>query len=240
LILLVDIGNSRAKYLPKSEFELDQSALMVNNCDISFDWLTKNWFKATKIILASVAGEELNGIIALWAKGHGIALLMVESEPHRFGVTSFYQKPSQLGVDRWLALLGANKLFSNKNLLVVDAGTATTIDCLKASGQHKGGWILPGIDIMFSSLLDKTANIDAKINQQASLSFGANTTDNVNSACWAATVGLIECAIKQSSEHFSLPDHIVLTGGNARQLQPLLSQPIVFAPNLIFHGLARF
>ena len=53
-----------------------------------------------------------------------------------------------LGVDRWLAILAAAfKLYPQKNVLIIDAGTATTVDLLAKSGVHQGGWILPGITI---------------------------------------------------------------------------------------------
>jgi type III pantothenate kinase len=240
LILLADIGNSRTKYLLKNVLASEGSASVVNNRDISIEWLAKNWSKATKLILACVADKSLIALIECWAKDNGICISIIKSERQSFGVTSFYQNPTQLGVDRWLAMLGANILFPKENLLVVDAGTATTIDCLTADGQHRGGWILPGIDIMFSSLLANTANIDATLNRQESLSFGESTTSNVNSACWAATVGAIELAIRQSTQHFSLLDRVVLTGGNAEQVQVLIAQPTTLVKNLVFHGLGRF
>lgn len=240
MIILVDIGNSRAKFLFKQELILNETALVVNNSDISIAWLTQNWSQASKIIVASVADNKIITLIESWVKEKGIKLTKINSEQQNFSVISFYTKPEQLGVDRWLGLLGANKLFPNKNVLIVDAGTATTIDCLMFDGQHKGGWILPGIDMMLSSLINNTANITAQINRQANIDFGANTSDNVNSACWAATIGTIELAIAQSSVHFPVLDYVILTGGNANQLKSLLSHSTVVVENLVFHGLARY
>lgn len=239
MILLVDIGNSRTKYLTAEQVSTEKYQVVYNS-ELNSQWLNLHWQKAEKIILANVSHSAHTDVISDWANSKGVSLIVIESESQRFGVKSAYQQPKQLGIDRWLALLGAANIFKNKNILIVDAGTATTVDLLSADQQHLGGWILPGIDIMFNSLLKNTSKIKAEQSNAPALSFGKNTNENVNNACWAATVGAIELAVTQASIESTEIDFILLTGGNAQYLQPMIQYQTVIEDNLIFHGLQRY
>ena len=156
--LLVDIGNTRTKYTVEQQGKLSVIQTKRNE-DINQQWLENITFSVKTIIIASVSEEHLVDVFLAYAKKNSIEFFNVESESKRFGVTSSYQAPRTLGVDRWLTLLAANFIYSNENILIVDAGTATTIDLLDKSGKHLGGWILPGIDILFNSLLLNTSQI---------------------------------------------------------------------------------
>ncbi|WP_352284776.1 type III pantothenate kinase, partial [Pseudoalteromonas sp. Q18-MNA-CIBAN-0097] len=70
-----------------------------------------------------------------------------------------YEHVGNLGIDRWLALIAGFTLYPNTACIVVDAGTATTIDVLDSEGLHLGGWILPGLDLMTSSLTQNTQRV---------------------------------------------------------------------------------
>ena len=131
-------------------------------------------------------------------------------------------------------------LYPRQNLLIVDAGTATTIDVLTSSSDHLGGWILPGIELMFDSLLKNTSNIYAKKSSLSKMVFGTNTSDCVNNACWASTIGFIQVAITQAREQGIEIDLILLTGGNAKSLVSLINEPVILVEKLIFHGLLRY
>jgi type III pantothenate kinase len=130
-------------------------------------------------------------------------------------------------------------LYKNKNILIIDAGTATTVDLLDKNGRHLGGWILPGIDILFDSLLLNTSQIHATKEHQVDLSFGKSTSEGVNNACWAATLGFVEQSIKAAKKEVSL-DKILLTGGNAEKLGALLSTKHLIVHELVFLGMQRF
>ena len=162
---------------------------------------------------------------------------------------SAYQKPTQLGIDRWLALLAATHLYPNKNVLIIDAGTATTVDLVSGNGQHQGGWILAGIRALFNSILSHSTLVHAESKTVAKVTFGTNTTDNVNNACWAATLGMIEQAIEQAKQLVDV-NRIILTGGDGKALTQLLLaqstenslsvESIQFIDNLVFYGLQEY
>jgi type III pantothenate kinase len=236
--LLVDIGNTRTKYTFEQQGKLSviQSE---RNEDINKKWLENITGSVKAIIVASVGEEHLIDIFSAYTHQNTIDLINVKSESKRFGVTSSYQQPITLGVDRWLTLLAADILYSNKNILIVDAGTATTIDLLDKNGNHLGGWILPGIDILFNSLLLNTSQIMTAQEHQVDISFGKSTSDGVNNACWAATLGFINQSIMQAKKQVSL-DKIILTGGNAEKLGALLSTKHYIVHELVFIGMQRF
>ena len=175
-----------------------------------------------------------------------IAFTQVHSEQQKNALTSAYQEPTTLGIDRWLALLGATRLYPNQNVLIIDAGTATTVDFVDNLGQHQGGWILAGIQALFDSILANSTLVFAKEKAQASVSFGKNTSDNVNNACWAATLGLIKQAISQAQQLGEL-EQIIFTGGNGSALADLLTSEdndLItknrVINNLIFYGLQEY
>lgn len=236
---LVDIGNSRTKFIFESNGSLSE-VFVVDNVILSSKWYAQQWRAVTHIYLACVSNKTLADEICNWSKKTNIQCDIILSERERFGVKSAYEHEQSLGVDRWLALIGGVKLYPNKNLVIIDAGTATTIDVVDAFGVHQGGWILPGIELMKESLLTGTSNVIAQPQELTSLAFGKNTTDCVNNAAWAATAGGISVAINQACTLLKSVEQVILTGGNGALLQPLLSSSSVVHNDLIFHGLQRY
>lgn len=239
MIALVDIGNSRTKYSIVSQGQRGPIESLANEL-LSNEYLDSSFSKANKLIVACVSHNELTDKIELWCQKHNKIYQQVVGEKTKNGVVSAYQRPIQLGVDRWLTLIAANALHPNNNLLVVDAGTATTIDLLASNGEHKGGWILAGIDTLFSCVLDNTSQVQANADKSASLTFGFNSSENVNNATWAATVGAINLAVEQSEKQGVVIDEILLTGGNGRKLDSLLSYQCTVVEDLVFIGLQAY
>ena len=252
--ILIDIGNSRTKYVQLIEGQLSAST-QLDNKDFNTGYFAGNFKQADKIVVANVAQSTLTADLAIWCQEQRIDFTQVHSEQQKNSLISAYQQATQLGIDRWLALLGAIHLYPEKNVLIIDAGTATTVDLLSSTGQHQGGWILAGIKALFNSILSHSTLVHAQSKATPSLTFGRNTTDNVNNACWAATLGMINQAITQAQQ-LGCIDHIILTGGNGKALAELLVaevnqvthatnknisiQNIQFIDNLIFYGLQEY
>ncbi|MBL4822941.1 MAG: type III pantothenate kinase [Colwellia sp.] len=239
MIALVDIGNSRTKYTIVNQGKRG-SVQSIANEQLSNKDLTECFSKIDKLIVASVNHNELTDNIELWCKEQDIHYQQVVSEQNKNGVLSAYHRPSQLGVDRWLTLIAAKALYPSENTLIVDAGTATTIDLLAANGEHQGGWILAGIDTLFNCVLDNTSQVQANVAKTASLAFGANSSENVNNATWAATIGAINLAILQSEQQGIVIDEILLTGGNGQTIALLLTHQCTVIEDLVFVGLQAY
>jgi len=248
MITLIDIGNSRTKYVQLIDGELSATS-QLDNKDFNPVYFAKHFSQASKVVVANVANSKLTVELAVWCQSKNIGFTQVHSEKQKNTLISAYQKPTQLGIDRWLALLAATHLYPQQSVLIIDAGTATTVDLVASNGQHQGGWILAGMQALFNSILSHSTLVHAESKTAPSLAFGSNTTDNVNNACWAATLGMVNQAITQAQQLGNI-DHIVLTGGNGLALEELLVadtsekgisvKNIKFIDNLIFYGLQEY
>lgn len=262
MILLIDIGNSRTKYVQcipgsLSETEKLSEVVQIPNQDFNQAYFAENFVEASRVIVANVANASLTSELSLWCSANSIGFEQVYSEQQRGGLVSAYQEPSTLGIDRWLALLGAMQLYPNKQVLIIDAGTATTIDLVDCTGQHQGGWILAGIKALVNSILSHSTLVYAENNSdskaESSLAFGCSTTENVHNACWSATLGMIKEGIYQA-EKIGKIDQILFTGGNGKVLvnqltkqlieqstnESAVAQNIHYIENLIFYGLTEY
>jgi len=245
MIALVDIGNSRVKYCFYNEGIRGQVYYVETNL-IDELWLTKTFDKIYQMIVASVGHDDITNQLSLHCDKNNISYMQVCSEKMKNGVTSAYKDYEKLGVDRWLALLASAQLYPKKNILVIDAGTATTIDLLDAKGMHIGGWILAGINTLFTSVIKDTKKVQVdKINDTACFQFGVNTDQNVNNACWAATIGAIQLGISHATSINVSVEHVILTGGNAKSIESLLAGSLlniscIRIDDLIFHGLEAY
>lgn len=144
-------------------------------------------------------------------------------------LTSDYDT-SALGSDRWVALLGwLAQGSSEKPVMVIDAGTAVTIDVL-AGSHHQGGWIMPGYRTWFDSLL---GNTQMRFNQpeRPQLTSGKNTADAVANAWLESLAGIVE---RQRSRRPGLV--VAVTGGDAERLMYVLPEAQLF-PDLVYSGL---
>jgi len=237
--LLIDIGNSSLKYAFDKNTQL--SAIeRVSNGKLSTTFFNKYWQDVSKIIFASVAAESIGKEIIHWARINDISIEQIFTPPEKFGIKVGYENHHQLGVDRWLTFIGTVQLYPRQNCLIIDLGTASTIDLITSTGKHNGGWIFPGIETMYQSLLTNTANITLTDKFNPQIHLATNTHDNVINGCFAATVGAIEMAIKQAQKTNTQIDKLIFTGGHAKVVSEYFGDQSVVIDDLVFQGLARY
>lgn len=239
--LLVDVGNTQVKYVFQAA---EESAPLTEIVYLDYkafktQLLNAEFSQVTEVILANVHGKELADAIQAWTTLNNIAFVQVHSSTTAFGVNSSYQQAERLGIDRWLAMIGAKQLYPLQNILIIDAGTATTVDVLDAQGYHCGGWIMPGVQTMFNSLLARTQKIIATPSVTANVVFGKDSSSCLNNGCWAMTVGAVKEAIIQANNILTL-DKILITGGNGQQIRNLITDNCQLEPKLVFYGLSCF
>ena len=239
MIALIDIGNTRAKYTLVTN-AIRSKVCFASTSEITNTFLSINFENVTKFVIASVSHEDVTAMIKRWCDSKGIEYIQVLSEFSKLKVKSGYDTPAQLGVDRWLALIGAAQLYPKANVLIIDAGTATTVDFMLNTGEHRGGWILAGIETLISSVSTQTAQVKANRDKKASIDFGLNTTDNVNNAAWGATVGMINLAIMEIQKQGEFIDQVIITGGNGASLLTFITHPSVLVDDLVFIGLQAY
>lgn len=159
MILELDVGNTRAKWRL-----LDAAGARVDGGAIPRSALlgpaAAPWgVRPQRVRVASVAGADHDERLAQRLRTDGADQVgFARSAPRAGRVSNGYREPARLGVDRWLAVVAAAERCRGA-VLVVDAGSALTVDPVTADGRHLGGWIVPGLAMMRSALLERTAGI---------------------------------------------------------------------------------
>ncbi len=255
MILLLDVGNSFIKWawLEPSWLKRKQNGLPdlkdANECLHAGEELTsvldEVWSelpKPAQVWLSNVAGEAVLATLKDWIKQHWGCLVSVASTESRSGsVINAYSEPSQMGVDRWMALLAANASGSGSRA-VIDCGTAITVDAISATGQHLGGLILPGLKMMRDSLYsdaEGVAQTEATEAVQGML-FANNTSTAVDVGCHYSVVAFIERVIGDMKKEMGNSLTCLITGGDVDEIVPLLSAKVEQHDLLVLQGLAIF
>ncbi|SET92041.1 type III pantothenate kinase [Thalassotalea agarivorans] len=240
MIALIDVGNTYFKYVlvdadTKPSFDVGYTAVKHN--DVNEQLLSTILKDATTVVYASVSNKVLLSTVTTYCQQNSIACIHVETSAEALGVKNAYTDFSKLGVDRWLALIAAKHYFPDQSCMIVDAGTATTIDIINSQGVHLGGWILPGLDTMVNALLQHTDKIEAEIEYPQQVAFGQNTQGCVNNGVVAATLGGIEKAYQKLDNQDT---KLVITGGYGELLSSQLTIDSILEPMLVFKGLYQF
>jgi len=234
MILAIDCGNSRLKWGVHDGTGWRASGLLDYAEADGFAGVFGAQRGVLRSVVANVAGTRIGEAIAATLAELGLPATWVRGEREQCGVRNGYADPHQLGADRWAALIGARSLHGG-GCLVVNAGTATTVDVLDADGVFQGGIILPGVHLMRSVLARNTALLPLADGVFAELP--RDTADAIASGCLHAQAGAIERMYTQVA---NLADPLCLVGGGgAAALIPLLGMPRRQVEHLVLEGLAR-
>ncbi|MGQ0578501.1 MAG: type III pantothenate kinase [Betaproteobacteria bacterium] len=236
MILAVDAGNSRIKWAlhEHDAFAHEGSVALADLRRLERDWAPLP--AADAIVVANVAGEavraDLQKLFARWkAEPRWVA-----ASGAQCGVVSRYDDPSQLGADRWAALIGARWLVSGC-CLVVNAGTAMTVDALSAQGEFIGGIIVPGFDLMHEALASNTAGLSSERGSFAP--FPRSTRDAITSGAIQALCGAVErVRAAMVADGYGEPT-LLVGGGAAEMVAQRLGRPVRIADKLVLEGLVR-
>lgn len=237
--LLVDIGNTRLKWVAlEAGFIVKRGHLLHRGHDPDA-WGDRLWRylkRPERALIANVAGPRAAQALSDWlAERWSLAAEFVASEERNHGIVNAYETPEKLGVDRWVAMIGAHRLY-RQHCIVIDCGTAMTIDALDGGGHHQGGVIVPGMRLMHEALFRKTSLIPEQEMGEVVL-LGKNTQECV----WGGIVHALAATIDRVSARMarSLEGEVqrLLTGGNAEVLLPFLEHDYRLEPDLIFRGL---
>lgn len=151
-----------------------------------------------------------------------------------------YATPQTLGQDRLAAAVGANALSPNKNLLIIDAGSAITYDFVNADNQFVGGNIAPGIKMRFTALKTQTKKLPlVEIGEKQIIPlFGSNTNDAILSGVVRGIRYEIEGYIRTLQKRVGQFETF-MTGGGSAYLQTTIRQPVTLEKHLVLIGLNR-
>lgn len=247
MMLLLDIGNSRVKWGCLYDERLTVGAPALHrgqSLEAVWNSLWSGQPQPQRVVVANVAGEMVASSLSEWCRDRwGLLPEYVSATTEACGVSNGYRKPAQLGVDRWLALIGVRHLrdITGRSACVVGCGTAVTVDVLSVEGHHVGGWIAPGLVLMREQLTQRVAGLSAGVGVVPCVDgFGRETAEAVTAGTRQAAAGLVMQALPLAERLLGHAPVCVLTGGDANELLPLLQCEAYLAPDLVLYGLAKF
>lgn len=239
MILQLDVGNSSIKWrLLDSNYAIAQRGSLAVTSIEQLSELILLPEKPQIIDIASVASQTVTETLAakLEAQWH-VKPNVAVSQQTCAGVINGYKNPSQLGVDRWLALLAAYREFQQA-CIVFDFGSAITVDGVDAAGRHIGGYIVPGISLQKRAILNNTDGVQFDLEEKLlKLTPGQRTAEAVNHGIIFAAVSFFNNATKYYQRLLGGDVIVVLTGGDADLVQKFVDGTIIYRQDLILDGL---
>lgn len=232
--LLIDAGNTRIKWaLHDGRAYVASGAVETARVgDVARGW--PKGIEAKRAIASNVAGAEVEAQLGRACAERGLTLSTIRSQAEQLGVTNGYADPGQLGSDRWAALIAAHRVGPGHKL-VVNAGTALTIDALTAEGRFLGGVIVPGPALMRRSLDRGTAGL--RLTEGAFAEFPASTPEAITSGAIQACAGAVERMRDAMAGRGATPSQVVLSGGAAHEIARHLPIAATIRENLVIDGL---
>jgi type III pantothenate kinase len=237
--LLLDLGNTRLKWAMASANGWSARGAVAWDEDVA-NVLTQAWRELAhpdRVVGSSVVDTareaQIQTVIAAIFERD---VTWVRTPAQACGVRNAYPEPHRLGVDRFLAMVAAHAE-GHTPCVLAGIGTALTLDALTADGQHLGGLIAPGPLLMQQSLLGATVRVQTD-HSAAIRNIADNTADAVASGCWQAVAALIERFTRHiANQHPEKAPRLLLDGGDAATLLPLLGMPAELAPDSVLRGL---
>ena len=246
--LLVDLGNSRLKWASHQNGQLCSVGCLKYDEENLATSISAAWSSLPapgKIYVSSDVDSRLTAVLSQWVEKQWATVAhIITPKDHAYGVKNAYQDPLQLGTDRWAALVAVRNNIKGA-AIIIDCGTAITIDVMNAKGEHLGGMIIPGIQMMQQSLFKGTHKINRtdEKNEPVLTALGKNTREGVRSGIHTAVIAFINETISRATRQ-TMPQTKtekmtnVITGGDADVILPFLDNSVIHKPTLVLEGLA--
>jgi len=242
--LLLDIGNTRIKWAMQEHDGQRYGVPLLHKgqgfSDIAQDaW--KGLEKPERVIISNVAGKAIEKKVTAWLKKTWkVTPEYLRPQSVLCGVTNAYKKPERLGSDRWAGLLAAHAYYRGA-VMIVDCGTAITVDVLSANGTHLGGLIVPGVEMMTAALTQNAADIVlGELEAQDVSLLGSSTESAVSGGVLYAAVAFVDRVFSDLRAELREPMKLLVSGGDAQRIMPLLSHGPRYDEHLVLKGLAVY
>jgi len=234
--LLIDLGNSRLKWALWDGAQLQRGATLTharsdgdsadgNAAAVDFSALWKDLPAVNAIWVASVAASTLEQTLTRSLNEHfAVSVRYARSPAAACGVRNAYSAPARLGIDRFLGMVAVHR---------------EAADAVGSDGRHLGGLIAPAPTLMRQALLENTARL-GELTPAPIVEFADTTAAAVESGTWLAAVALVERFARRAHAAFGMTPALILCGGGARRLAPLLELEHRHEADLVLRGLAYF
>jgi type III pantothenate kinase len=235
-LLAIDSGNTTIKWGLHNGSDWHERGIIAQNQRALLNQIWRELPEPSSIIVSNVAGPfaeaALLNLFVIWKA----IPYWISATAYQCGVRNYYSNPAQLGSDRWAALIATWRM-RRQGCLVINVGTAMTVDTLSDRGEFLGGIILPGFDLMKQALVNKTALLT--LTEGHFQDFPKMTSDAIHSGVIHALIGAIDHMYTLLSANLgrNTPDCII-SGGGATLLLPHIKVPLpIFVDNLVLEGL---
>lgn len=241
MILEMDCGNSFIKWRVLDSNAVVDGGVVDSDVGLIAALLASPLLRITRCRLVSVrSDDETASLAALLSSTFSIEVVCASPARVMAGVTNGYEDFERLGLDRWLALVGAYEL-SRRACLVLDLGTAVTADFVAKDGKHLGGFICPGLPLMRNELRTHTRRIryDNLSAEQALLrnNPGRTTVEAVERGCLMMLRGFVLTQLQLARDYWGDDFEVFLTGGDADLVACAVPEGRL-VKDLVFIGLA--
>ena len=239
MLLTLDIGNTNIKAGVFKGEDLEEHYIFTNIT------LLKSFIKKhaiSSIAISSVVPQITKIIVELLSASYNFKPFIINNDC-KFNLKIDYKTPDTLGIDRICSAEGAfnlykNSLFAGTYLVVIDFGTATTINIVKYPNIFSGGLIAPGINTMFKSLSTQTSHLPDLTIDNYNYIIGDDTHSSIASGVINSAVGMIDKVVNYVTTLDDCSNLIVYaTGGMSYKLQKFLSNEIIYDEFLVLRGI---
>lgn len=234
---LFDLGNTRLKIARLRDDGVPDAVAAVAH---DGERLPEGWdaalparFDAAAVAMVGALPLRAALLDALTARCGRISI--ARTTPQWAGLRIAYPVPAHLGVDRFLAMLGARARCPATPLLVVGIGTAITLDLVDADGRHRGGRIAPSPALMREALHARAKQLP--VDGGACVDFADDTPDALRSGCDGAALALIDHGLRDGERRLGAAPTLVLHGGGVDALDARWPAGTELAPSLVLEGL---
>lgn len=233
--VVIDVGNTRMKF---AIFENGEIMYRGSGYSELIKWLSMNEdsLKESNLLVSgsgNIYSKGLNQVREKFAR----TVDYTRANKLKIPLCMEYETPSTLGVDRVADAVAAVKLFPGRNILIIDAGTAITIDYVSADGCFLGGNISPGVEMRYKALHDYTARLPLiSGSEMPDIPYGKNTHDAIHSGVVLGVIHEVQGYIDDFLEKWP-HGVVILTGGDEELLNSCKSHRIVLIPTLQIIGL---
>lgn len=251
MILFFDIGNSYIKWALGGDEKPSALKLfgLCNRESIQHKMTENNFLNQgteeielkniTRIVISSVSDAHVLTIIAEFCQNHHLPQPILLSSQSQWGqLRNAYAHPERMGVDRWLTMIAAWDQY-HQACMIVDCGSAITIDTITDSGEHLGGYIVPGLKMLQNALTGTTEKVHLYDDEDlvTAQDYGDSTTAAVKKGCQFMAVDFIDNCWKRYQNNYP-GAKLIITGGDGCMLAKKIHQQNVFDELLIFKGMA--
>ncbi len=229
--LVIDIGNTRVKTALFKEDQLFELRMYDSVSELLSD------LTFIKQAQNAVIGSVVDDLDLFYSGINSIIPTIIYTHETKIPVLNLYHSASTLGSDRIAAAIGANTMYPNQNVLVIDAGTCIKYNFTNSNNEYLGGAISPGLQMRFKALEHFTSKLPlVELDTNFDELIGTNTQKSILSGVLNGAVAEIDGFINDYKRQY--PNIIcVLTGGDSEYLAKRLKNSIFAHQNLVLKGL---